>query len=53
MSISSSVRPARSSITTASSSTPTIAWGEDVEASTMSARASSRGSSSKPVTRPP
>ena len=53
MSISSSERPARSRITSSSSARPTIGWGEDVDDSTMSARASSSGRHSSPTTRPP
>ena len=52
-SISSSGRPARSGITIASSSAPRIRCGEEVEATTMSARASSSGSASNATVSPP
>ena len=53
MSISSSARPRRSSITSSSASWSTIACGEAVEATTMSARTSCSGSCSSPTTEPP
>ena len=53
MSISSRARSPRARMTSASSSLPMIGCGEEVAATTMSLRSSSRGRSSKPVTRPP
>ena len=50
---SSSGRPPRASQTTASSSAPTSACGDDVDAITMSARSSSAGSASNATVSPP
>ena len=53
MSIRSSGRASRSRITTSSSSGPTIACGEEVEETMMSACTSCSGSPSSPTTEPP
>ena len=52
-SISSSGRPPRASITSASASRSITWWGEEVEVTTMSASVSSSGSSSKRTAWPP
>ena len=52
-STSSSGRPPRARATSSSSSAPTIACGEAVDATTMSARSSSRGSASNAIVEPP
>ncbi len=52
-SIRSSGRPARSAMTSESASRSITLWGEEVEETTMSAAASSDGSSSKRTALPP